>query len=568
VTSRCNRCGRASEGSLCQACQTIVAELRAKELSQQHLGAERRAVLKKPERGYGSPPAVVIRTSEPVGHFQLHHLRERARFYCETCRQHKTAALVATVKGDWKHMLCNACYSGQVKAQRRTAKRTAQPGSDRVQARQKQSRKRLKQLQAKRMNGGPAKPKAAKAEHRLLTPRRSGMERLLAFFRAAGLNAVPGRGGCLWINGSQTGPLAQVPSPETADWINLVNEIAVKYARDKFTEVVEGNACFGEGLTASLVPSSKGFAIMRGEDRLAIIHAAHASIVNRPFIYANFLTPGPHWQHAAEVLSHAEAELVGARKRNEEGAAQAAEAAANTSGTRAAWRRRIDQLPRDVAPGLIDACLAASRRIRLERRVAYDHPVVLESDIGELTLLPITGTLTRLLLPFHLSRGSELLKGELILEDHDPLPLLISQNVADEDAITAWACALTGFADATCIEFGVAARPRPTTQRRRPSSVSRRSPATRTLPRKQRWPEHLEPKGQWVRYSSSFVVGHRRHLHDGQTASDEARDWARQVGIILGPQETWVRPYVRGIPDGMHLRFWWHAPGALRRFRT
>jgi hypothetical protein len=198
--------------------------------------------------------------------------------------------------------------------------------------------------------------------------------------------------------------------------------------------------------------------------------------------------------------------------------------------------------------------------------VAYERPVVLESDFGELTLLPISGTENRLLMPFRLNRGMEALKGQLVLGDRDPLPLLIGEDVAHEDAITAWTCALLGFADATCIEFEPvhpAARREPARSRRHvPSSASHHRSSTPTLPRKQ-WPGHLEPLGHWADYSSAFVAGHRRRLADGKTASAEARDRARQVGIILHPHETWVRPHTRGVPDDIEMRFRWHAPANM-----
>ena len=44
----------------------------------------------------------------------------------------------------------------------------------------------------------------------------------------------------------------------------------------------------------------------------------------------------------------------------------------------------------------------------------------------------------------------------------------------------------------------------------------------------------------------------------------EANNWARQVGIILGPDETWVRPHTRGVPEGIEIRFLWHAPPELK----
>jgi hypothetical protein len=197
--------------------------------------------------------------------------------------------------------------------------------------------------------------------------------------------------------------------------------------------------------------------------------------------------------------------------------------------------------------------------------------VILKCDIGELTLLPITGTVTRLVMPFRLDKGAETLKGELVLGDRDPLPLLIGEDVDDEDAITAWTCALLGFADATCIEVEPS---EPTTRlestRSRwhpPSSVPRRRSSAPSLPRRRPWPSHLEPVGNWIHCSGSFVAGHRRRLNEGHTASAEACDRARQVGIILHPYETWVRPHTRGVPDGIEMRFLWHAPTELFKRR-
>lgn len=56
----------------------------------------------------------------------------------------------------------------------------------------------------------------------------------------------------------------------------------------------------------------------------------------------------------------------------------------------------------------------------------------------------------------------------------------------------------------------------------------------------------------------AFVSGHRRRLQDDQTASDEAHDWARQVGIILHVHETWVRPHTSCVPDSIEMGFVWH----------
>lgn len=481
------------------------------------------------------PPAVVVRSTKPVGGLQLHRLGERVRIYCALCHRNKTHNLIATTNGDWGQLVCIGCYGTHVHTRREEANKSV-----------------TKQKLGRRL---------------------PGIDDLLAFFRAAGVDTELVSGGCLRIERSQTRPITHLPPSSTLEWHSIVDKIAFSYVGGKFIKVIEDNARFGEGLRALLRHREQGFVIMRGDVRLAVIHATRAHILQHEVIYANFLLSGPHWQQVADILDAAEPELMAEWKREQEAkvAAEEAEAAAAAERRRAAARRRIVQFPDDLAPGLIEACLDASRRIRLERQVAYERPVVLECDVGELTLLPIAGTESRLLMPFRLHSGMDRLHGELVLGDHDPLALLIGADVADENAITAWTFALLGFAAATCIEL----EPVESTvhrgsagQKRLTSLASHDGPSLPTLPRKQPWPKHLQPIGRWVLYSGSFVAGHRRHLNVGQAASDEAHDRARRVGITLRTHETWVRPYARGVPDGIEMRFRWHTSPVLRRYRT
>lgn len=515
----------------------------------------------RPPEQHGQPPAAVTRTCRSAGQLQLHLLSRRTRIHCVRCQQDKTAIRVATIGGNWARTVCERCYGSLVHAQRERAK-----NAEKAKRSPPHTPARTPKLRRRRpLNGLPIIPAIARGKRCEPKHRQSGVECLLAFFRAAGVDAALGRGGRLWINGSPTEPLAHLPTPETAEWMNTVNEIALEYSRDKFIKAVESNARFGDGLCLSLKPGLKGFAIMRGDVLEAIIHPGHAYFPDRPSIHANFLTSGPHWRQVAKVIADAEAEIAAEQERK--GAAAAAAAAKEAERKRAPALRCIDHLPDGLAPELIDACLDASRRIRVERQVAYDRPVVLTCDFGQLTLLPITGTETRLHMPFSLTKGTGTLEGELVLGDRDPLPLLIGNDVPDDDATRAWTCALLGFADATCIELPpVEPTPRRRSgkpHRRPPASMSHRSPPTRTVPRRRQWSGHLEPTGHWIHCSGSFVTGHRRHLHDGQTATPEARNRARQVGIILHPHETWVRPYTRGIPEGTEVRFLWHAPPEL-----
>ncbi len=116
--------------------------------------------------------------------------------------------------------------------------------------------------------------------------------------------------------------------------------------------------------------------------RMGVIHATRVQIPRRDVIHASFLVPGPHWQQVARVLESAEPELV-AEWKHEQEARGAAEAAAEAERRSVTARRRIDQLPSDLAPELIAACVDASRRIRLGRQVADERPVVLEYLISQ-----------------------------------------------------------------------------------------------------------------------------------------------------------------------------------------
>lgn len=570
MTGRCQRCGSGCEGPLCPACQVFTAALQA--LMKKYPAADPQQRL--PDRQgppTAKPPAEVVKTYEAVGSLQLNRLSKHVRFYCATCTKYKRAHLIATTNGDWKRTVCNICYRALINAKQEKAKKAEKPTEVPAKTPQRPPKK-LKAGQLQRRDGSPARPVTVKGNNRQVIRQPSGIDSLLEFFHTGGIDVQLRPDGCLWINGSQIGPLTYVPSPEKTEWINAVNEVALTYVSDKFISSVENNARFSADLGASLQPREKGVAIMRGGKRLAVIYPAYASIAHHRLIYANFLTAGSHWEQVANALRHeadggpahardAEADLAVGRKRKRE-----------TKVAKESERRRIDRLPDDVAPELISACLEASRRIRLERQLDYgDAPVVLQSDAGELTLLPITGSESRLLVPFRLRKGTETLNGELVLGDRDPLPVWIGHGVAEKDAIAAWACALLGFAAATCIKLD------PAGQASRGKSVSprwrSRSPASQprssalALPRRRRWPRDLEPVGRTIHYIDSLVVGHRRRLPDGWNATDEARDRARRIGILLNSHETWVQPHVRGLPDGIEMRFMWHAPTELKLSR-
>ena len=344
--------------------------------------------------------------------------------------------------------------------------------------------------------------------------------------------------------------------------------------RRQLAAAISEHARFGEGLRAFLRTRDGGYVVMHGEVKLATIRATEASIPRRGIVQGNFLTAGRHWQRVADLVHQAEPELAAEHARNE--AAEAARALLPAASFDSPPQlpvpmRRLERFPEATDAELVEACLEASRQIRLERQVAYDRAVVLECPCGELTLLPITAARGHLHLPFGLHRTTGAVKGAILMgEGDDPLPAMVDARIEDEEAVGVWACALLGFAAVTCFEpeFGES----PVSQRQSPSRVT--SPVfaggghparsqKRTVPRPRSWPTHLEPIGEWVRYRGSFVAGHRRHLFEGRSASAEARERARAVGIALGLRETWVQPHTRGIPEDMEMRFRWRSPEML-----
>ena len=172
------------------------------------------------------PPAKVVRSTKPVGELQLHRLGERVRIYCVVCRRNKMHKVVATTNGDWARSSLYRCYDAHVRKRREKANKTV----------------------AKRN----------------LVARLPGINDLLAFFRAAGIDAEPMPGWYLQINGSRTRPITHLPPPKTLEWHMIVDEIALKHAGGKFIRAIEDNARFGEGLRALLLQREHGFAIMRG----------------------------------------------------------------------------------------------------------------------------------------------------------------------------------------------------------------------------------------------------------------------------------------------------------------
>src|SRR5260370_14352789 len=241
-------------------------------------------------------PPVVAPTFTPAGQLQLHYFSERTSFHCVHCQQDKTASLVATMGPDWAQAVCIICYGALVSAQPEKADTAAKAKPRPVQAKQDQSKPRpgqakqppSRKVKPKQPDETPPQP-TAKKTRRQFKHQLPGADGLLEFFHAAGARAELVRGGYLYIDGSQTQRLAHLPPSETLEWNNIVNEIALKSLRHKFIRAVEDNFIrveeddgrFDKGLRVFLPSRERGFAVMRGDVRLAVIYATRAHIPHR-----------------------------------------------------------------------------------------------------------------------------------------------------------------------------------------------------------------------------------------------------------------------------------------------
>lgn len=388
-------------------------------------------------------------------------------------------------------------------------------------------------------------------------------DEMAAFFRAAGIEASV-QNEQLVVNGRKVVALHALWGLRLRELDQLRDRIAAAACSQQFIEAMKRNgSSLGDHLRAYYVREQRGFEIRNGDHAIALICAGAGHVYGGGVIDGNFLADGEHWEKLRSSIARQEARQ-----------AQEAESPANDDSpppvaqiaARASRRsNRIDDVPAGLPPELVAAVLEASKKIRLERRLAYDRPVTLECELGELVLSPIVGNPDYLRVPFVLERRGDRVQGDIVLTGRrDPVPVHIDDEAAGSLLASVWAAALLGLADATCFDIHQPERRPPGAGSR--SSSRRRGGGRhsfRAIPgstsRRGIWPDHLRPVGQWARYSGAFVGGHRRRLHEGHSASAEALENARHVGIVLRPGETWVRPHARGLPSNLAIRFRWHA---------
>jgi hypothetical protein len=531
----------------------------------------------------------IVMSRPPSGRVQLHRLEALHQFRCCRCKKAKRSLLVALVDGDAARPICNGCYRA-LSAQQAVddvidtldaggspprlvppmapKKKAAEkaPRAEKPKGASKTKTKQQKQKKQTKAQKRAQRQAEQREKHQLELLRQA--EELFRFFRRARIDARS-RHGEVIVNGKQVVPLSSLWGLRRRAYEDLRDQIAAVACSREFVEAMKRNAAgLGDHLRAYYDRQAHGFELRAGDEPIALIRAGRARIYGGASVDGNFLIDGAHWRRLEIKLAEHEKESAAVAKPPP---APELKQPVPTSRPEPAKRRVwIDDVPDGVSAELADEVLEASRKIREERRLAFDRPVTLECELGSLILSPIGGTPEYLRVPFTLMRHRQRIGGDIVLSlSHDPLPVHIDEDAAlpVEDV---WAAALLGLAAATCFEL--------------PAPHARGHPIITSRPSNQRggrggqnggyrrmlsssksdiWPAHLRPIGSWARYSGAFVSGHRRRLHEGWSASADAIENARRVGIVLGIGETWVKPHARGLPEKLEIRFKWQPSEAL-----
>jgi hypothetical protein len=297
---------------------------------------------------------------------------------------------------------------------------------------------------------------------------------------------------------------------------------------------------------------------------LASVRGTEAETLRGRTIIGNFLTAGTHWDTLIDALQR---ELK--RKPKAPPPAAKPKTPAVPPAARAAQQSRyLTAFPEGLNRSMKSGGVASSRRLREDRSLVFGHTIEVETpDHQVLRFEVLQGQGNGLQVPFRWIRRDQQLRGAIrLLTPSDPLGLLLLETTDDAHIGRVWVLALAAYARLVC-HADLAA----VTARRRPAALSTparprtaRSVAS-NVPRasSRAFDGNLVPIGNTRRWLASYVVGHRRRLRPGQRASDKQRALADRVGIRLRAGETWVAPFVRGLPGDAVLRFRWSSADIL-----
>lgn len=333
-------------------------------------------------------------------------------------------------------------------------------------------------------------------------------------------------------------------------WPELVDALVMEQKSDDLlASVVRHLDASGLGLRAT--KGKRGVVLHRDSAPLALVCATSASFRRAKPINADFLHSGPHWLELRQKLAMLVQRADAPREATER--AHAAEQI-----------RVLTSLPASIDPSLSAAATEASQRIRIERTLAFGHPVVLVTNSLKVRFEPVTSIRGPMEVPvsFHSIAGDTVDVWLRLRTAGDPLAVTFVDGADEQLVVRAWLFALIGFAELTC--GGVSGESMLVQPRRRPRGASTgqtRHPRKEGRGRGLALSDSLTPIGETARYAAAYVAGHRRRLPSGKRCGAEARAAARAIGIELHPGETWVRPHARGLPEDAELQFRWQPDG-------
>ena len=289
----------------------------------------------------------------------------------------------------------------------------------------------------------------------------------------------------------------------------------------------------------------------------AVIYPTHARVLGANsggWITANFTADGTHW-------STLRAELIG----------QPVATSTMRSGTEAVvdpdLARVVVVFPSGMEEGFRAEALTASRRIRTERTFDYGaRPVVLEAGHFAVRFEPIERRGEVIKLPFSFrERGRSAISGALRLGGQsDPLAFSCSADLDDASVALAWGTGLIGFAALTCVDMAERIDGFQGSKGARQRRCGEASPEHRVVSEgRATYPSLALHPTSGDALIAAPVAGHRRRLLERTHAGQEARAAAAEIGIVLGPNETWVRPHLRGASGDAELRFRWAPSEAM-----
>jgi hypothetical protein len=343
-------------------------------------------------------------------------------------------------------------------------------------------------------------------------------------------------------------------------WDGLVAHLVMEHAPEAMVVAVE-DYLDPSGLALEATPSRVGIMLHRRGAADAVVHPTYARLFGGS-IRGDFTADGPHWAMLRTAL-------LERRLPRPEKPVVATNANVKQLGDD---RRTFTVFPPCVREDFLDRVIEASKRIRTERSLDYGtHSVVLEASDHLVRYEAITRRGDAVELPFSFTQlGQDEIRGALWLRcAEDPLVFVCSHELGDELLALVWGSALIGFAELTCVPETDTLDNELFSQRdRRAGTRGRSSDERRYLVSGGNGgfghaSPTIRPTGRTAEALASYVAGHRRRLSDTAQASDAQRAAAADIGIVLRPHETWVRPHVRGVPTGAELHFRWESPVSL-----